>query len=314
MAKKTTFFCTECGQETSGWMGRCPGCGSWNTMIESTKVTGKTSSVALKRGTWVQSSRDEDEQPIRLDDVASESSTRFRSGLPELDRVLGGGLVPGSLVLLGGDPGIGKSTLLLQVLGALGEQQRVLYIARGIRRKSAASTATCCKSGSIRLLTTTSFARIESVMEQERPALVVVDSIQTVYVEELTAAPGSVSQVREATAGLLRLAKSLNMTILLVGHVTKEGALAGPRVLEHMVDTVLYFEGEKLQNHRILRAVKNRYGATDELGIFEMTDRGLISLSDASAVFLDGRPQHVPGSVTTVSLEGTRPMIRKFRL
>lgn len=318
MAKaKTTFFCSDCGHETSGWLGKCPGCGAWNTLVEERVVTGPAAKPS-RRATWLAdgSGSSRTGQPartdvVRLDAVQTGQDTRLPSGLSELDRVLGGGFVRGSLVLLGGDPGIGKSTLLLQVLGLLPAGTSTLYISgeespeqirlRADRLGTPAERVT--------LLPATDFDSVAAALEKSRPQLAIVDSIQTLYVEELSAAPGSVSQVREAAAGLLRLAKGLGITIVLVGHVTKDGAIAGPRVLEHMVDTVLYFEGERHQDLRMLRAVKNRFGATDELGLFEMTDIGLKSVTNASEALLTGRPLAVAGSVITACLEGTRPLL-----
>ena len=309
MAKlKTSFFCSECGHETSGWLGRCPGCGAWNTLVEEKKPA--QGSAASPRGPWTAVNA-APAVPIRLSDVPADTGSRLSSGLHELDRVLGGGFVRGSLVLIGGDPGIGKSTLLLQVLGQVAAGCRTLYISgeespQQVRLRADRLGLADCRA---ELLAATEFSAIEAVLTRDKPDLAIVDSIQTLYVEELSAAPGSVSQVREATAGLLRIAKSQGITIVLVGHVTKDGAIAGPRVLEHMVDTVLYFEGERHQNLRILRAVKNRFGATDELGIFEMTDRGLLGVENASQALLEGRPVKVAGSVVTACMEGTRPLL-----
>ncbi|MDD2534515.1 MAG: DNA repair protein RadA [Eubacteriales bacterium] len=324
MAKaKTSFFCSDCGHEASGWLGKCPGCGAWNTLVEERTVTGSASTKPSRRGAWLTddgntskvsggaATRAGSAPIIRLDAVKTGQNTRLSSGLSEFDRVLGGGFVRGSLILLGGDPGIGKSTLLLQVLGLLPPNTSTLYIsgeesAEQIRlRADRLGTS----PDRVSLLSATDFETVAAALEKTRPQLAIVDSIQTLYVEELSAAPGSVSQVRESAAGLLRIAKGLGITIVLVGHVTKDGAIAGPRVLEHMVDTVLYFEGERHQDIRMLRAVKNRFGATDELGLFEMTDVGLVSVLNASEALLSGRPLSVPGSVITACLEGTRPLL-----
>ncbi len=306
MAKaKTRYICNECGHETSGWLGRCPGCGTWNTLVEEQIAT---PSASPARGSWT---GQQTARPISLQDVEISEDNRISSGLDELDRVLGGGFVAGSLVLIGGDPGIGKSTLLLQVIGNLAGHQSALYISgeespRQIRLRA---DRLSLFNKPVKLLAATEFSQIAAVLTEEKPSIAIVDSIQTLYVDTLSSAPGSVSQVREATAGLLRIAKGLGITIVLVGHVTKDGAIAGPRVLEHMVDTVLYFEGESTQNLRLLRAKKNRFGATDELGVFEMSDKGLIPVDNASMVMLEGRPQHVPGSVVTACMEGTRPLL-----
>lgn len=310
MAKlKTSFFCSECGHETSGWLGRCPGCGAWNSLVEEKKPA--KSAPGMARGPWV-SANGLPQAPIRLKDVPVESAGRLSSGLSELDRVLGGGFVRGSLVLIGGDPGIGKSTLLLQVVGHVASACKVLYITgeespQQVRIR--ADRLGLSDDSDAEILAATNFSVIESALLKDKPDLAIVDSIQTLFVEELSAAPGSVSQVREATAGLLRLAKEQGITIVLVGHVTKDGAIAGPRVLEHMVDTVLYFEGERHLNLRILRAVKNRFGATDELGVFEMSDKGLLEVENASLALLQGRPLQVPGSVVTACMEGTRAIL-----
>lgn len=317
MAKtKTAFFCSECGHETSGWLGKCPGCGAWNTLVEERTVTGAQAKPS-RRASWVSDGGNGrgglavKTEVVRLDAVLTSQDTRLSSGLSEFDRVLGGGFVRGSLVLLGGDPGIGKSTLLLQVLGLLPPEATTLYISGEESPEQIRLRADRLGTppDRVSLLSVTDFESVAAALEKSCPHLAIVDSIQTLYVEELSAAPGSVSQVREAAAGLLRLAKGLGITIVLVGHVTKDGAIAGPRVLEHMVDTVLYFEGERHQDLRMLRAVKNRFGATDELGLFEMTDTGLKSVSNASEALLSGRPLAVPGSVITACLEGTRPLL-----
>jgi len=318
MAKaKTRFFCTECGHETSGWLGKCPGCGAWNTLVEERVVTGSTSTKPSRRTSWLDEAHTSGvaasgrTEVINLGQVVADRKTRLSSGLSELDRVLGGGFVRGSLILLGGDPGIGKSTLLLQVLGLLPPETKTLYISGEESPEQIRLRADRLGTPAerVQLLAATDFETVAAALEKNRPQLAIVDSIQTLYVEEISSAPGSVSQVREAAAGLLRLAKNLGITIVLVGHVTKDGAIAGPRVLEHMVDTVLYFEGERHQDIRMLRAVKNRFGATDELGLFEMSDAGLTCVANASEALLNGRPLAVPGSVITACLEGTRPLL-----
>lgn len=306
--KKTIFTCNICGHETSGWLGRCPGCGSWNSLTESV-ISGPGSEGRHRN--WFGGEAVSKPEVVSLAEIDISPDQRISSGLRELDRVLGGGFVAGSLVLLGGDPGIGKSTLLLQVLGQLGGRQKTLYIsgeesARQVRMRA---DRLGVDTSSISLLTATEFTAVSRVLEETKPGLAVVDSIQTMYLDDLAAAPGSVSQVREVTAGLLRIAKTNDITIVLVGHVTKDGAIAGPRVLEHIVDTVLYFEGERQQNYRILRAVKNRFGATDEIGLFEMSDLGLKGIENASQAFISGRPFQAPGSVVTACMEGTRPLL-----
>jgi DNA repair protein RadA/Sms len=320
MAKvKTVFLCTECGYESAGWLGKCPGCGGWNTLVEerstsSAASTGKSGNGGGTRG-WLPvdaaAASGQKSGAVDLMDVAAGSEQRFATGIREMDRVLGGGFVRGSLVLVGGDPGIGKSTLLLQVCDRGAFEGKVLYVSgeespQQVRLRAERLGA---MSGRIRLLAETSFEAVARAIDAERPVLAVVDSIQTMYSDDLNSAPGSVGQVREVTAGLLRVAKSLGTTIVLVGHVTKDGAIAGPRVLEHMVDTVLYFEGDRHGTYRILRAVKNRFGATDELGIFEMRDTGLEEVDNASQAMLSGRATDVPGSVVTACMEGTRPLL-----
>jgi DNA repair protein RadA/Sms len=310
---KTAFFCSECGQETSGWMGKCPGCGAWNTIVEEKQVLASTKNTSSTRG-WISGVSEAEARAgtvVPLDQVTTDKEQRYTTGIHELDRVLGGGFVRGSLVLVGGDPGIGKSTLLMQVCGMGSFQGEVLYVSgeESLQQVRLRADRLAVVSGRIKLLAQTSFVIVAETIIKTRPRLVIIDSIQTMYSDDLAAAPGSVSQVREVTAGLLRIAKSTDTTIVLVGHVTKDGAIAGPRILEHMVDTVLYFEGERQNPYRIIRAVKNRFGATDELGIFEMTDHGLLEVANASAAMLEGRPVGVPGTVVTACMEGTRPIL-----
>ncbi len=309
MAKtKSKFVCSECGYESGGWLGKCPACGSWNTLVEeivlkagSSSGSGASSTLAAKA--------------IPLNEIRTESGTRFDTGYGELNRVLGGGVVPGSLVLVGGDPGIGKSTLILQMCEGLGPKQKTLYVSgeeSATQIKMRADRLGVKRDG-ILMLAETAFDRVEDAINKENPSVVIVDSIQTIYSSDISSAPGSVSQVRDVTGNLLRIAKQKDITIFIVGHVTKEGAIAGPRVLEHMVDTVLYFEGERHQDYRILRAVKNRFGSTNEIGIFEMKEGGLAEVMNASAMMLDGRSKDQPGSVVAVSLEGTRPMLLEIQ-
>lgn len=315
MAKvKTKFFCKECGYESSGWLGKCPSCGSWNSFVEA-----KIEEPSRKRGSWVQPEENADSgsnKVQQLSQIISGDEERFSSGMPELNRVLGGGLVRGSLILLGGDPGIGKSTLLLQVSAAVaGEGRKILYVSGEESPGQIRLRANRLKlaNAAIALLPSTSFTKIEEAIRQTEADFVVIDSIQTIYVPEIASAPGTVTQVREAAGGLLRLAKNLNTTIVLVGHVTKDGSIAGPRILEHMVDTVLYFEGEGQSNLRLLRCVKNRFGTTDELAVFEMRDQGLFSISDPSLFMLKGRPIDVPGLAVTSCLEGSRPLLLEIQ-
>lgn len=306
MAKaRSLFFCQECGHESPRWMGRCPGCGAWNSMVEEPSArAGVRGSLSPGLSTGG--------RPVAIGDVAAEDARRMPTGSAELDRVLGGGIVPGSFVLVGGDPGIGKSTLLLQLAARVArEHGTVLYVsgeesARQIRMRAD-------RLGTIHerllVLAETDLDAIEQHAKAVSPALLIVDSIQTVFKPDLASAPGSVSQVRECAAQLLRVAKGQNTAVFIVGHVTKEGSLAGPRVLEHIVDTVLYFEGERHASFRILRAVKNRFGSTNEIGLFEMRDAGLVEVDNASQLFLSERPLDAAGSVVVPSLEGTRPLL-----
>ena len=301
----SVFFCQKCGYESAKWMGQCPGCREWNTFVE--EVTPKSSGPAL-RGTGT---RREEAKPKRLSQIQFEEEIRITTGFPELDRVLGGGIVPGSLTLVGGDPGIGKSTLLLQVCRNLAETKDVLYISgeESLQQIKMRAQRMGEFSERLTLLCETNLAAITKVITQENPGIVVIDSIQTMYSEDVASAPGSVSQVREATGILMRTAKEQGIAIFIVGHVTKEGVVAGPRVLEHMVDTVLYFEGDRHAVFRILRGVKNRFGSTNEIGVFEMTQEGLREVLNPSEVMLSGRPKGASGSVVACSMEGTRPVL-----
>jgi len=304
MAKaKAVFFCKECGFESAKWMGQCPGCKSWDTFV-SEPVIKKTSGNRLATGLSA--------EPELLSKVTSEEEQRIVTGIHEFDRVLGGGIVIGSLVLVGGDPGIGKSTLLLQMCRELsGTGKKVLYISgeESLRQIKMRADRLGIFHGELFLLSETNLDQIEDIIKKQSPEIVIIDSIQTMFKEDIGAAPGSVSQVRETTAILMRIAKGLNISIFIVGHVTKEGVVAGPRVLEHMVDTVLYFEGENMVSYRILRAVKNRFGSTNEIGVFEMRDKGLAEVSNPSEFMLQGKPEDEPGSVVTASMEGTRPIL-----
>ena len=313
MAKtKTIFVCDECGHETSGWLGRCPSCGAWNSFFAQKETA--PPKAGERRGSWLASEVEDLPAVVELSSLELKAEPKEATGIRELDRVLGGGLVRGSLVLLGGDPGIGKSTLALAILGHIKDDQ-VLYVTgeESAQQVGARSRRLGLSDRKIPLMTSTSLHAIEQMLTERRPHVAVIDSIQTVYAEDVNSAPGSVAQLREAGMGFLRMAKSLGTTIILTGHVTKEGAIAGPRVLEHMVDTVLYFEGEKESPLRILRAVKNRFASTEEIGIFEMTEKGLLSVEEASGLFLDGTPKNVPGSVTSAVLEGTRPILLEIQ-
>ena len=305
----TVFFCNECGYESSKWMGQCPACKAWNTFVE--EPAGRTAQSGRSG-----SMRSVGAEPTSVTLVSPESLKRCKTGMSELDRVLGGGIVPGSLVLVGGDPGIGKSTLLLQVCRNLSAQGgKVLYI-------SGEESLSQIKMRAVRmgeftddllLLCETNLETIIEVIKKHRPETVVIDSIQTMFSDSVTSAPGSVSQVREATNTLLNVAKSLTVTVFIVGHVTKEGTVAGPRVLEHMVDTVLYFEGDRFLSYRVLRAVKNRFGSTNEVGVFEMKEEGLAEVINPSEYMLSGRPEDASGSCVVCAMEGTRPILAEVQ-
>ena len=307
--KKTIFFCQNCGHEESKWLGQCPACGEWNTFVEEKLDSGITKGTTAGSRSVRESVREA--KVVPLTEVSADDDARCRTGIRELDRVLGGGIVPGSLVLVGGDPGIGKSTLLLQVCRMLSKDKKVLYISGEESQAQIKLRANRMGefSSNLYLLCETNLEIIRSVIEKERPQLVVIDSIQTMYSEEVSSATGSVSQVRESTNIFLQLAKGLCIPIFIVGHVTKEGTVAGPRVLEHMVDTVLYFEGDRHASYRILRAVKNRFGSTNEIGVFEMQQAGLAEVENPSEYMLSGRPEHASGSVVACSIEGTRPIL-----
>ncbi|HOO61313.1 MAG TPA: DNA repair protein RadA [Bacillota bacterium] len=302
--KKSVYTCQSCGYESSGWLGKCPSCQKFNTFVEETPVSAAPEGAkpSLRAG-WIAKRGVES-----LSEVSSEETPRFSSGLPELDRILGGGFVEGSLTLVGGDPGIGKSTLLMQVSDCCDRKGEILYVSgeESMSQIRMRADRLGVKNPKISLCSQTSFEYISEVITERKPALCIIDSIQTLYSEDISAAPGSVSQAREVTAGLLRLAKALLVPIVLVGHVTKDGAIAGPRVLEHMVDTVLYFEGDGSGAFRLIRATKNRFGATGEVAFFEMTQTGLKGVENASAILLSGRPMGAPGSVITSTMEGTR--------
>lgn len=304
----SVFFCQECGYESSKWMGQCPGCKKWNTLVEEkVNVSGGGIGGSVK-GTVLR----DIPKPVELGEISLDEADRIRTGMKELDRVLGGGIIQGSLTLVGGDPGIGKSTLLLQVCKNLADaQHKVLYISgeESLKQIKLRAHRIGEFSNHMLLLCETNLSMIEEVIKQVKPEVVIIDSIQTMYQNEVSAAPGSVSQVREATNVFLQLAKGLGISIFIVGHVTKEGTVAGPRVLEHMVDTVLYFEGDRHASYRILRGVKNRFGSTNEIGVFEMREEGLIEVENPSEFMLSGKPIGASGSVVVCSLEGTRPML-----
>ena len=306
--KKTAFFCQNCGYESSKWMGQCPGCREWNTFVEELTVTASKSTSA-KSGLGSGTGKSE---PVQLSSIQIEEDDRVLTQIEELDRVLGGGIVPGSMVLVGGDPGIGKSTLLLQVCKELtAKQHKILYISgeESLRQIKLRARRIGEFNDQLLLLCETNLEAIRSTIERTRPEMVVIDSIQTMYNDQVSSAPGSVSQVRESTGVLLQLAKGMGISMFIVGHVTKDGSVAGPRVLEHMVDTVLYFEGDRQVAYRILRSVKNRFGSTNEIGVFEMQEKGLIEVKNPSQAMLNGRPTDASGSVVVCSIEGTRPIL-----
>ncbi|WP_317366947.1 DNA repair protein RadA [uncultured Tyzzerella sp.] len=307
MAKiKTKYICQECGYETGKWLGRCPSCNNFSTFSEEIieNTTSKSNKISATN------------KALDLESIAPISEVRTKTKIGELDRVLGGGIVQGSLTLVGGDPGIGKSTLLLQICEAIGESgKKILYVSgeESAQQIKLRATRLNISTKNLLLLSETNFNIIENTIKELSPDLVIIDSIQTVFLDDLSSAPGSVTQVRECTARIMRIGKGDNISIFIVGHVTKDGAIAGPRILEHMVDTVLYFEGERLASYRILRAVKNRFGSTNEIGVFEMRQIGLVEINNPSEYMLSGRPIGANGSSVTCSIEGTRPILAEVQ-
>lgn len=305
---KTVWVCSECGYESPKWNGQCPACGEWNTFNEEIKDTSKQKIMSYsKKGIY--------EKPVLLTQISKNDESRYKTGLNELDRVLGGGIVKGSLILLGGDPGIGKSTMLLQACQNLGKSLKVLYVSgeESKRQLKLRAARLNVNSENLYIMTETD---IESILEETRqnnPDLVVIDSIQTMNHRELTSSAGSVTQVKECTNLLMRLAKELEIPIIIVGHVNKDGGIAGPKVLEHIVDAVLYFEGDKQMSYRILRGIKNRYGSTNEIGVFSMGRTGLVEVENPSLMFLSGRPKGVPGTCVACIMEGTRPIFAEVQ-
>ncbi len=302
MAKaKTVFFCKECGYESSGWLGKCPGCGQWNTFVEE-----KISKEPELKGRGTSKST-----PMPVCEIKAGKEHRFPTGIGELDRVLGGGVVEGSLILAAGEPGIGKSTLMLMMAEKLSLENKVLYVSG---EESAAqikmrAERLGCTSKNLLVVSETLYSAVEEMAMEIKPSFLIIDSVQTLYDESMTSSPGSVGQVREITGSLMRLAKSTGISVFIIGHVTKDGNIAGPRMLEHMVDTVLYFEGERHLSYRILRGVKNRFGSTNEIGVFEMRDTGLMEVPNPSVAMLASRPKNVPGTAVMCTLEGSRPML-----
>ena len=299
MKEKKRFICQQCGAVLPKWMGKCPECNSWNSIVEEMIVSPAGSTHRTYK------------QPVSLNDIVYSEEERILTSIGELDRVLGGGIVPGSLILVGGDPGIGKSTLMLQICGNLSKNRKVLYISGEESEKQIKLRADRLgiNNDAMYVMAENNMDEIEAVISEIKPDIAIIDSIQTVYFPQISSGPGSVSQIREATVKCLRLAKETGSAIFIVGHVTKEGSLAGPKLLEHMVDCVLYFEGERYYSYRLLRAVKNRFGSTNEIGIFEMRDKGLAEVDSPSKYLLSGKPNGTPGSAVVCILEGTRPLL-----
>ena len=306
---KSLYVCSQCGHESAKWYGKCPSCGEWNTFTEEVRETRKINAPS------VQERRGPSSEPVPISQISTEDEQRYYTGSAELDRVLGGGIVKGSLVLLGGDPGIGKSTILLQVCSHLGKILKILYISgeeskRQIKLRAARLGV---DSDNLYIMTETDIEIIADQIRNESPDLVMIDSIQTMNYKELNSSPGSVTQVRECTNILMRTSKSLDIPCIVVGHVNKDGAIAGPKVLEHIVDAVLYFEGDKQMSYRILRAVKNRYGSTNEIGVFQMGDTGLTEVENPSLMLLSGRPKNVSGTCVACTMEGSRPILAEIQ-
>lgn len=304
MKSKVVYMCSECGYESAKWIGKCPDCGGWNTFAEEVVATSKTSKKVTQSFST----------PVKLSAVDSANETRIECGIGELDRVLGGGIVRGSLVLVGGEPGIGKSTILLQMIKSLEKDINFFYVSGEESEKQLKMRAERLMiSEDFYLLTETDINSVIKNAENIKPDILIIDSIQTMYNPDIASAPGTVSQVRDVTLSLMKFAKDNSIAVLIVGHVTKDGTLAGPKVLEHMVDCVLHFEGERHQSHRILRAVKNRFGSTNEIGVFEMTNEGLKEVKNPSSMMLDGRPEKTSGSTVICTLEGTRPLLAEVQ-
>lgn len=305
---KTIYVCSECGFETPKWAGKCPGCGQWNTMQEEVRDTSPVRASAPV-------SHPSAAMPLRIREINTAEESRYHTGLTELDRVLGGGIVKGSLILVSGEPGIGKSTILLQICDFLGRSLRILYVSgeESARQIKLRAERLGVESENLFILTETDVQAVVEHMRQSKPDLVMIDSIQTMNMTELTSSPGSVTQVRECTNAIMRAAKQLEIPAIVVGHVNKDGAIAGPKVLEHIVDAVLYFEGDRQMSYRILRAVKNRYGSTNEIGVFDMGDKGLRQVENPSQAMLEGRPKHVSGTCVTCVMEGSRPILAEIQ-
>jgi DNA repair protein RadA/Sms len=304
---KSVYVCSECGYESAKWYGKCPGCGQWNTMNEEIRETGtqKSAAVSARRTS----------RPLSIAEISTSEEERYHTGLTELDRVLGGGIVKGSLILVSGEPGIGKSTILLQICEHLGQALKILYVSgeesgRQIKLRAGRLGVT---TENLYILTETDIQSVIEQIREEKPGLVMIDSIQTMNFTDLNSSPGSVTQVRECTNAVMRAAKELEIPVFIVGHVNKDGAIAGPKVLEHIVDAVLYFEGDRQMSYRILRAVKNRYGSTNEIGVFDMGENGLHQVENPSLALLSGRPKHVSGTCVTCMIEGSRPILAEIQ-
>ncbi len=308
MAKiKSVYICSECGYESPKWYGKCPSCGEWNTMNEEVRDTAKQSVSTARAVSYA--------PPVNIREISTTDEIRYKTGSSELDRVMGGGIVKGSLILLGGDPGIGKSTILLQICEHLGKSLSILYVSgeESKRQLKLRADRLGVDSDNLFILTQTDVEMICETVRQDKPDIVMIDSIQTMSLSELNSSPGSVTQVRECTNYLMRTAKSMDIPMIVVGHVNKEGSIAGPKVLEHIVDAVLHFEGDKQMSYRILRAVKNRYGSTNEIGVFEMTDKGLSEVDNPSLMLISGRPKNVSGTCIACAMEGTRPILAEIQ-
>ena len=314
--KTTAFYCSECGYESAKWVGQCPACHAWNTMVEAPVRVIPSAASSFRQGRAGTTGLLPEARPVSLSEIHDEGEVRWSTGYGELDRVLGGGIVKGSMLLVGGDPGIGKSTLLLQVTRNLAESgRRVIYVSgeESLHQIKLRAGRIGKVGEQLKFYCETDLDRITEVLLEEKPELVVIDSIQTMNNSSVDAAPGSISQIRETTGVLLRLAKQMGITFFIIGHVTKEGTVAGPRVLEHMVDTVLYFEGDRYASYRIIRGVKNRFGSTNEIGIFEMRREGLCEVENPSEYMLSGRPENACGSVVSCSMDGTRAMLTEVQ-
>lgn len=309
MKQKSVYICNECGYRSLKWLGKCPGCGNWNSLIETIEASEKSSSAKISTG------RSTGSLPKPISDIAHNNDARFSTGLRELDRVLGGGVVSGELILVGGDPGIGKSTLLLQICENAGKTKKILYVSGEESESQIKIRAQRLgvNTRNLYILSETDVEIILGAIGDMKPDIVIIDSIQTMRIDSIASAAGSVPQVRETTNALMKTAKSMSISMFIVGHVTKDGALAGPRVLEHMVDCVLYFEGDRQLSFRILRAVKNRFGSTNEIGVFEMAERGLIEVDNPSKMLLEGRPGDISGSAIVCAMEGTRGILAEMQ-